>query len=359
MKIFKNRQANSLNKKRYVIDEESITRNFAGEITSFVAEEVRVDTPTEEGTPLEANELIEIIRDFVDAYHSTDQTKTNYDKQYLTLPSVLTPNYVLPSKGILNSDITWEVVSGTEVYIEEGLLKFEQYLVEREIELLATISSGSVEDSKHFTVSLDKLSIEEAIDIDYNNLTLPTKIVGDYQLPINCPKGSIISWALENDNNLGYAQLSGLNKLTVTRKENDYTINLIATLKLADEIRYKQLSVVVEKRSSILRTNFANQTWLQDKTKPKEETISISFNNTDILHVEVANDYKEYIDIITEDGTNPTVTIKEKEKLNDLTHPYTTVYYYKIKVYFKKDGYYIGEIPFNITYITSSTTPED
>lgn len=67
MSEFKNRVGLNLNRKKYIIEEDSVERNECGEIISFIAEEVRYDNPyiNGEGTPLNAESLNEIIQDMI------------------------------------------------------------------------------------------------------------------------------------------------------------------------------------------------------------------------------------------------------------------------------------------------------
>lgn len=67
MNEFKDRVASNLNRKKYIIEENTVERNECGELVSFVAEEIRYDTPEKgkEGTPLNAENLNSIILEMI------------------------------------------------------------------------------------------------------------------------------------------------------------------------------------------------------------------------------------------------------------------------------------------------------
>lgn len=83
MSEFEDRIATNLNRKKYIIEENTVERNECGEIASFIAEEIRCDTPEEgkEGTPLNAEHFNSIISDMINT--SIKKALENYHENGL------------------------------------------------------------------------------------------------------------------------------------------------------------------------------------------------------------------------------------------------------------------------------------
>ena len=360
MKTFKNRKANNLNRRRIVIDLESIERNKDGLITAFEAEIIRDDDVLVEGTKLEANEFSQVLGSVVSAYHGTAEEKGEFELESLVLPEVIEPNYELETKGMLGSDITWVVNSNNiGITIQNNKVIYNKTFTERVFTLKACIDCESEVLEKEFEVKTEILTHKEAVDNDHEELILPTKIIRNLELPLMGEYGSTIEWVVSTlPLYSNYVKLLGGTLLNVTRANENYTINLTALIKNEDYTRIKEFEIIVEKMTSVLSIYPPQIQWTQNKTKLNSSTHSITFNNLDNLKVVAQNNYDD-IDVLITQGKNVILTFVETQTLNNKTTPFNSSYDYKFKVYLEEGNYYIGEIHFTVKYTISSTSPED
>ena len=361
MKTFKNRKANNLNRRRIVIDLESIERNSDGLITAFEAEIIRDDDVLVEGTKLEANEFSQVLGSVVSAYHGTAEEKGEFELESLVLPEVIEPNYELETKGILGSVIEWSVLSNSlAITIQNNKVIYNKTLTSKEFTLKAFIDCEGEVLEKEFEVKTEIMNDKDVVNYDFNHLTLPSRIYSNITLPIIGEYYSEISWGLSTD--VDHEEDVALNdgyNLQVTRKNENYFITLMAFIRKGAETKKKIFLIEVMNKSIKPTYNFADLVWIQNKTKLKEDNIVVSFNNVDNIYTEVNNQYEDKIIIETTSGLTSTVKVKETQYLNNMTYPTNSEYNFVIKVYLKEGNYYIGEIPFSVTYIISSTSPED
>ena len=160
MSEFKDRQPNYPNRKKYVIEENSIERNECGEIISFVAEEIRYDVPKEngEGTPLNAANLNEIIKQMIkDEISSSNGSTNNNDTstgnnentstETEEIETVTTTLQVFPdgsSSGVASA--TFDVDANSEVTVQNDYSFNVTTNISEDNKLTITVHAGGYEE---------------------------------------------------------------------------------------------------------------------------------------------------------------------------------------------------------------------
>ena len=156
MNEFKDRVSSTLNNK--ILDVKSVERDESGEIISMEVEIIRNDSEglTQEGTPLNAESLNEIINEMIhDQIYKSDEDKVNEDKEKLTIALFVTDNFTLPLLGYNHSNITWVVESGEEsISVAFGGAIIVKRNQNTEVSLRAIISNGEATTSKLFNVTI-------------------------------------------------------------------------------------------------------------------------------------------------------------------------------------------------------------
>lgn len=159
MSEFKDRVASNLNRKKYIIEENTVERNECGEIVSFVAEEIRYDTPEQgnEGTPLNAESLNNIINEMIvnQIINFMDVDQSIYiDRRDLTLNDEYCMDFSLETVGKCGSSISWNVKSGTGIEIQGNIAKVSLRNFIQTVILQAVIEKEGKVLTKDFTINL-------------------------------------------------------------------------------------------------------------------------------------------------------------------------------------------------------------
>ena len=155
MNEFKNRDGLHLNRKSYVVEENSIERNENGDMISFVATEIRNDEPYEnkEGTPLNADSLNQITENIMhNILENLEGTVSNMVNNF-TIETLYVNDRYLP--GSINNmvKITWEAVT-SNVTIKNNYLEFNRTDYAQEARIKGIFKYAYVRIEKEFVITL-------------------------------------------------------------------------------------------------------------------------------------------------------------------------------------------------------------
>lgn len=154
MNSFQNRQGDNLNKKVFQVDE--VQRDGTGEIVQIKGNLFRDDSEglTQEGTPLEAETLTIIVENMVlDIIDNKNKYYFKKDLRELNVNSVITDELILPKVGNYGSQISWEVVSGSAIVLNDlAEATIYQSDVNSHVTLKATLTYMGLTDTKSFDV---------------------------------------------------------------------------------------------------------------------------------------------------------------------------------------------------------------
>lgn len=173
MNEFKDRVAYNLNRKKYVIEENTVERNEFGEIVSFVADEIRYDNPVEgkDGTPLNAESLTAIIKNMIDEaldktvdHMLTDIEKLEFDVQKIILPTKTAADFALPQNGLFGSMYRWEILSGDGIQLNEYNAIINRQVNEQSVSLTLYATNGTSDITKEYKVMVPGVSIPEDVE---------------------------------------------------------------------------------------------------------------------------------------------------------------------------------------------------
>lgn len=93
---------------------------------------------------------------FAPAGEKTDAEKVAADKALLQLETSYTEDFTLPLAGSYDTAITWTVVEGDAIAIEDGTAKVTRGEADATVILRATIACGDALDTKDFTITIPK-----------------------------------------------------------------------------------------------------------------------------------------------------------------------------------------------------------
>lgn len=173
----------------------------------------------------------------------------SYDKNHLALPSETTSNLTLPLQGVNGSNITWSIVSGIGISIEDGIGSISRGEQNKTVRLKATLEYENKTDEKEFDVVIKAY---DGIIIDKNNLTLPSEVTTDFPLNTSGTHGSSISWSVYEGTGITVVN----NTAIVTRGNTDNYVVLRATLSNNENTETKDFTVKVLKlRFVVLDSN--------------------------------------------------------------------------------------------------------
>lgn len=364
MNEFKDRVSSNLNKKKYIIEENTVERNDCGEIVSFVAEEIRNDNPADgnEGTPLNAENLNKIIQGMIDKEINTlaltDEEKVKSVLSTLSIPNEVKNELILPLLWHRECLITWEVVSGEGIIITNNTASITQELFNQYSVIKSTITSGNYSESKKFEIKILKKEINDALKVkmDMDSVVIPTNVTSSFILPISGQMGSCITWiaAVMIDG----PSLSG-NSVIVQRGTANSGIILVGTFKIGNYSYSKQYDVRVIGTDCFTPKIFSTSI-TQLKNSPKSKSFTITTSTLDNLWIKVDNDNIEDLNIVLSNNgtTSVEVSVTETIALNTSTGSGSEIIDFCLKVYFN-NTLLVGTIPCSICYYYSSETPED
>lgn len=94
---------------------------------------------------------------FAPAGEKTDAEKVAADKALLQLEASYTEDFILPLAGSYDTAISWTVVEGDAIVIEDGTAKVTRGEADATVILRATIACGDALDTKEFTITIPKI----------------------------------------------------------------------------------------------------------------------------------------------------------------------------------------------------------
>lgn len=358
------RTSKNLNKKTLQI--EGVVRDEFGEITELQVKEVRNDnSPTNEGTPLNASSMRRVINDLIKISKATNSERVSYDQSKLVLPETLKSSIELSQEGYAGSIITWQIQESSEyASINGNILEINRSSSNELVTLQASISYENVTLTKQFEITILKALTEmEKLDEDVTLLTLPAQITSNLELPLIGENGSIIKWeALTNESSDGSVFIKNKNLLKVTRSNDNSYITLKATISRPNlESVIKIFNITILGYPTTFYPTEYNENLIQGTTL-NNKSIDILSSNNQTLYLEVENDYEVYIKttITNNETTSVKVTFDEQQALNERSGSGSLLFLINIKVYTDSNKEnLIGEIPCHIYYYFLSTEPED
>ena len=155
MNEFKNRDGLHLNRKSYVVEENSIERNENGDMISFVATEIRNDEPYEnkEGTPLNAENLNQITENIMyNILENLEGTVSNMVNNF-TIETLYVNDCYLPGSIDDVIMITWEAVT-PNVTVNNNYLEFSRTDYAQEARIKGIFKYAFVTIEKEFDIML-------------------------------------------------------------------------------------------------------------------------------------------------------------------------------------------------------------
>ena len=155
MNEFKNRDGLHLNRKSYVVEENSIERNENGDMVSFVATEIRNDEPYEnkEGTPLNADSLNQITENMIYNVLTNLEEMISNTVNNFTIETLYVNDCYLPERidGVIM--ITWEAVT-PNVTVNNNYLEFSRTDYAQEAKIKGIFKCAFVTIEKEFDIIL-------------------------------------------------------------------------------------------------------------------------------------------------------------------------------------------------------------
>lgn len=366
MNEFKDRVASNLNRRKYVIEDNTIERNECGEIVSFIAEEIRADSPYEnaEGTALNSENLNNIVKgminDVVSLLPLTDETIVKIDKMYLKIPTKVIESFNLPLVGEYGSVIEWYSSDPDIIQINNSVAEVTRDIITRSCTLTATIRNGGFEQTKNFTVTVSyrEMTDIEIAEYDANHTLIKDFVTSSFQLPTRGLKGSTITWIAGVTTGV---TLTTDNRIEFTRPTGNTGIILSGTFKYGNASYNKRFEVVIVGTDCYTPKSLST-TITQIDGNLQSHNLKLSTSNLEGLYVEIENNAEPYITFQKENnGTNEvTLVVRETADSNSLTGSGTYTFNYKVHVYLNSDHtLLLGTINGVVTYHATSSTPED
>lgn len=364
MSEFVNRESSNLNKKKLEVVKNSVVRDEAGELVSFIVKEYREDNePSVEGTALNSENLNRIVKDMINNVVSvlplSDDTIVAIDKMYLNVPTTAAEDFELPLIGELGSYIEWTSSNTSTIEISDSTAIVTRELVDKIVTLTATTSKGAETEEKIFSVTVPKRATAdlEIATYDSEHIIVPEYVTGSFTLPSIGSKGSTVIWTAAITDG---ASLSG-NIVTVNR--GTYNSGII----LSGKFQYGSSSVSKRFDVTVIGTDcFAPKNLSSSITQSigilKSIDVTITTQTLEGLYVIVENDNDDKIEfqITGNDSNSVKLTICETEDLNALRGSGSYSYGYKVKVYLNSNhSLLLGTIDGEFKYYLTSTTPED
>ena len=250
---------------RKLLDVIEVTKNESGEIESILVDEnSELGEIYEIGTPLNASSLTEIIEDLIEESRKsflnsilTDEEKIALDIRKSTLPVVALNDFELPSKGYLGSNITWNVSSGSAIYIDDGIARVVRSTVEKIVTITQTVSLNEVSETKTYTLTVPVMDEVRSVDKEFIVLT-DGSVVGVSSFFGHVVDNSVIT--LENNNtfinittsivdNVLTAEVS-CTSLPEDVETCEFTRKLFIKNTETDEV-YEQINVIIDTYQSV------------------------------------------------------------------------------------------------------------
>ena len=320
MSEFVNRVSSDLNKRTLkVLD---VTRDEeTGEIKSMEVEVSRCDTPTVNGTPLDADVFNQIVRDIIkEEMPLIDaQAKLIAVKDGLSIPQTVTSTTVNMPSYVNGVVITW-TTSNPNVISPNGYVYRKHS--DEPVTLTANLSYSGYTISKVFTVVVPAIENSDRVNLDKNLLSINTTVDSNFYLPNVGYNGSQITWVSSNASAI---EVVG-SVAHVTTRDLEQTTVLTATLTYAEATATKTFTVTVlanepeEDPEDQFSYSLDNDYYMWDinSTSLLSGTTTVNFTGGNgRVEVEDTNGYY-YVNVSNNNTDDVTIEIEEASK-PDLT----------------------------------------
>ena len=214
-----------------------------GEISELDVVEFRNEGKVySEGTPLEANCLNNVIQEIID---NALQQRNNADYNNLSFTEEITAEVPLPVKGENGSKLSWSVTKGTAITISNNVMSVVRGNQDEECKLLVTCTLGKFITSKEFDVKVlaREMTDLEKVNEELNEISLPSEVTSDFDLPSVGSNGSSISWSKVSGTGITITS----NIAIVTRADYNQTVVLKATVTKGSATITKTFNITIPK----------------------------------------------------------------------------------------------------------------
>ncbi len=387
MNSFVDRKSKNMNRKLLKIVE--VLRDESGELSEIVADIERNDSEvTQEGTPLNAENMNNVINSIYDSINNIHTTLENINTNYTTLDNDLKnmknsfeskvryyvdldkieqdfkqislndkadEDFALPTIGTNVSSIVWSSSTPSVISIDGNTARVTKPIVPTTVTLTAHAAYQSATLDKKYNISVDarEATDSEKVNYDMNDIHIPNVVYTTFELPIDGYFGSSIQWS-SND---PLISIKG-NVATVVQDYLDKNVVLTARVSIGEEVATKQFVVTVQGTMGYASENF-DCIWAQRKgiLKSKSYTITSTSNMLFNIEIEVDNNYISAV-IDKKVGKQVGFTINETVVANQSVGSGVLTLSYNIK-FLNENGDVIANVPGMVRYYRSSTTPED
>lgn len=335
-------------------DEEVISINgYAANIVKELESQEVTLTAT-----VESEDYVERVEYKVVVAALTEIERVMLAKEKLVIPSVVSENFSLPTVGEYETIIIWSCESPYLTISSDGSTAIvTKQGTDVVVELVASveIENSQTYETVFFQVTIKELTDSERVQLDIDELSVPSSVTEDFYLETTGSNGSTITWSSSNTNRI---DINGKNA-TVTRGSTDETVTLTATVSYGDSEDTKSFDVVVEadetqipdsgdsggEEESTVTYSISNQYLMWSGTNTSG-TIEVEFTNgSGYVKVSLDESYFEF-DIIGNNSSLVEIDISEKSQ-PDLTM--TSIFDIYISVYDSDDillGTEIGQISY-------------
>lgn len=161
----------------------------------------------------------------------------------------------LPKSGLNGTSISWSSNMPDVIDNDGKVIRPSWNDYDKVVTLTATISKNNESVTKEFEVTVKKLELTdgEIVQGDYDDLTVAQTVKYDIYLPTSMPRGSSVTWKSSDE-----SVISSTGK--VTRKEQDSTVTLTATLTKGSEKMTKEFTVTVPATAGVAEITDAKVT---------------------------------------------------------------------------------------------------
>lgn len=193
----------------------------------------------------------------------TSEEKVKAAMDEVTLTSEVTADFKLPLKGKHDVLIEWKS-DNEAITIDGETAKVHRKEEDVTVKLTATFKSGKSSEDKFFNVVVKGTGkpgpdYENMVKEAKDELEIASEVESDFMLPMKGKHYVVIYWESDNE----AIAISGY-KAIVTRREEDVTVKLTATLTLLDFTETKEFSVVVKAKEE----------------EPQHRDVTVTFNAT-------------------------------------------------------------------------------
>ena len=374
---------------RKILEVKRVDRDEAGELKSMCVEEIRDEGKiTEEGTPLNAesmNNVIDSINESINNIYTTleninsnyttldndlknmkasfetkaryyiDLDKIEQDFKQISLNDTANEDFTLQTIGTNVSSIVWSSSTPSVISIDGNIARVTKPIVPTTVTLTAHAVYQSATLDKEYYISVDarEATDSEKVNYDINGIHIPNLVFTTFELPIEGYFGSSIQWS-SNDSLIS---IKG-NVASVVQDYIDKNVVLNARVSIGEEVAEKQFVVTVQGAIGYASEDLVC-IWMQRRgiLQSKSYTITSTSNMLFNIEIEVDNNYISAV-IDQKVGKQVRFTIKETDAANQSVGSGVLSFPYNIH-FLNENGDVIATVPGMVRYYQSSTTPAD